>query len=145
MDINFDLNNLKTLSAFDARNYLIKYFIPLSDGNHAMLVNGSYVLKDDVEVKKAYFGRISKELKEFYLHENCNLKTVTYALNKPTFFDDKINLCPSMKFTFNTEYIPDIETETKMKFFLKYIFEVLSSSKQDHYEFIIKWLSNMIK
>ena len=27
----------------------------------------------------------AKELKEFYLHENCNLKTVTYALNKPTF------------------------------------------------------------
>ena len=68
-------------------------------------------------LKKAYFGRISKELKEFYLHENFNLKTVTYALNKPTFFDDKINLCPSMKFTFNSEYIPDIETETKMKFF----------------------------
>ena len=36
MDINFDLNNLITLSSFDARNYLIKYFIPLSDGNHAM-------------------------------------------------------------------------------------------------------------
>ena len=45
MDINFDLNNLKTLSSFDARNYSIKYFIPLSDGNHAMLVNESYVLK----------------------------------------------------------------------------------------------------
>ena len=129
----------------DAKAYLTKYFVPLSDGNHAMLVNGSYVLKDDVEVKKAYFNRIPKGLKEFYLHETGDVKTVTYALNKPTFFDDKINLCPSMKFTFNSEYVPDTETQIKMKFFLKYIFEVLSSSKQDHYEFIIKWLSNMIK
>ena len=45
MDIieNFSLNLIKSLSQNQAKEYLIKYFIPLTNGNHAFLVNGKYI------------------------------------------------------------------------------------------------------
>ena len=45
---NFNLEKLKTLSPNDAKTYVTKYFIPLSNGNHAMLINGKYELKEGI-------------------------------------------------------------------------------------------------
>ncbi len=39
---NFSIDTIKTLSPNDAKEYITKYFVPLTNGNHAMLVNGAY-------------------------------------------------------------------------------------------------------
>ena len=83
---NFNLDKVKNLSQVDAKTYITKYFIPLTDGNHAMLEDGVYVVHDDTEIKKTYFNRMSKELQNYYFKEFTQIKKVVYALNKPQFF-----------------------------------------------------------
>ena len=142
---NFNLKTVKTLNPMDAKNYITKYFVPLSDGNHAMFQDGKYTIKEDPEIKKSYFNRMSKELNNYYFKEYDEIKTIVHCLNKPTFFDDKINLCPQMKFKYNPDYKPSSDTKKKLDFFLQYMNEVLCSSRKDCYDFLLKWTSNMLK
>lgn len=142
---NFQLSKIKTLSPVDAKDYITKYFVPLSNGNHAMLIDGIYHIKDDQEIKRSYFNRMQKELYNFYFKEFTEVKTVAYEINKPTFFDDKINLCPQMLYKYDENYKPSKETKEKLNFLLSYMKEILCSNKQDCYDFLLKWISNMLK
>jgi len=142
---NFSLNKIKHLSPIDAKEYITKYFVPLSNGNHAMLIDGIYTIKDDQEIKRSYFNRMQKELCNYYFKEFSEVKTVVYEVNKETFFDDKINLCPAMKFKYNPEYIPNENVKNNLDFLLNYIKEILCSDRVDCYEFLLKWISNMLK
>lgn len=145
MTENFALSKIKTLSPVDAKDYITKYFVPLSNGNHAMLIDGIYHIKDDQEIKRSYFNRMQKELYNFYFKEFTEVKTVAYEINKPTFFDDKINLCPQMLYKYDDNYKPNKATQEKLNFLLSYMKEILCSNKQDCYDFLLKWISNMLK
>ncbi len=142
---NFSLEKIKTLSQIEAKAYLIKYFVPLSNGNHAMLINGKYEVKEDNEVKKAYLNRISKELYNYYFKEYTQIKTITYKLNQPTFFDDKINLCPKMKHNYKPfkEFSKDICS--KVQIGLNFISEIRCTDNKESFEFILKWMANTIQ
>ena len=142
---NFQLSKIKTLSPIDAKDYITKYFVPLSNGNHAMLIDGIYIIKDDQEIKRSYFNRMQKELCNYYFKEFTEVKTIAYEVNKETFYDDKINLCPPMKYTYNENYEPSEETQEKLNFLLNYLKEILCSNKDDCYQFLLKWISNMVK
>jgi hypothetical protein len=145
MTSNFQLSKIKTLSPVDAKDYITKYFVPLSNGNHAMLIDGVYTIKDDQEIKRSYFNRMQKELCNYYFKEFTEVKTIAYEINKPTFYDDKINLCPPMLYQYNEEYKPTKQVQEKLNFLLNYMKEILCSNKQDCYDFLLKWVSNMLK
>jgi hypothetical protein len=142
---NFTLSKIKTLSPVDAKEYITKYFVPLSNGNHAMLIDGIYVIKDDQEIKRSYFNRMQKELCNYYFKEFTEVKTISYEINKPTFYSDKINLCPPMLYKHDETFKPSKDTQEKLNFLLNYMKEILCSNKQDCYEFLLKWISNMLK
>jgi hypothetical protein len=141
----FDLNTLKNLSPNDSKKYITKFFVPLNNGNHAMLVDGQYIIKDDQEIKRSYFNRMSKELSNYYFKDYCEVKGVVYEFGKPLFYEDKINLCPDIKHTYEDNYIITEDIKQKRDLFLSYIFEVLCSSKEDSYQYILCWISNVIK
>ena len=55
MNNNFSLDHIKNFSLNqqqDAKDYIKRYFVPLSNGTHAMLINGKYEIKEDSEVKR---------------------------------------------------------------------------------------------
>ena len=142
---NFTLSKLKDLSPNEAKRYITKYFVPLSTGQHAFLMDGKYVIREDQEIKRSYINRLPKDLARFYLCEYDDVRNITYELNKPVFFEDKINLCPSMKFEKREEYVIPDDLKPKLKKFLKYMKDILCSKDKDCYEFLLKWLSNMLK
>jgi hypothetical protein len=142
---NFDLNKVKALSPIEAKQYVDKYFIPLTDGNHALLVNGKYEIYDDSVIKKTYFKRMSSELNKYYFQDKTDLKTITYDINKPAIFDNYLNLCPKIKQTYKKVDEFSKETKDKLAIILNYIKEILCSNKQDSYDFLLKWLSNMMR
>ena len=93
---NFDLSKIKNLSPIEAKAYIDKYFVPLSTGDHAFLENGKYIIKDDAIVKRTYFKRMPKELFAYYFEQKTELKTITYNINKPLFYEIYLNLCPKI-------------------------------------------------
>ena len=144
-EANFNLSKIKTLSPLDAKSYITKYFIPLDNGNHAMLIDGVYKIKDDQELKRSYFNRMQKELYNYYFREYTEVKSITYAINKPLFFDDKINLCPPLKWNESEKSVCSSQTQIKLSFFLEYLRTILCSSNIPSYNFLLSWLSNVVK
>jgi hypothetical protein len=157
---NFDFKQLspknKTLKA--CMDYITQYFIPLKDGNVAMFEDGKYITKEDVIVKKVYFNRMpeyetltedgvksSFNFSKWFFNKFTGIRSITYELNKDVFYDDKMNLCPRMKH----EYVKFEEfskkVQKKVQIMLNYIKEVLASSREDTYTYLLQWLSHMSK
>lgn len=142
---NFDLNKVKTLSQNEARQYVDKFFIPLTDGNHALLVNGKYEIYDDAVIKKTYFKRMSTELNKYYFQDKTDLKKITYDINKPVLYENYLNLCPRVKQLYKKPDEFSKETHVKLYIILHYIKEVLCCNKEESYKFLLKWIANMLR
>jgi phage/plasmid-associated DNA primase len=142
---NFDLNKIKTLSPIEAKQYIDKYFIPLTNGDHAFYVNGKYEIMDDAIIKKTYFKRMPSELNKYYFQDKTDLKTLSYDVNKPAIYENYLNQCPRIKQTYKkySEFSEDIKK--KVDIVLNHILEVYCSGRKDSYNFILKWFSNMIR
>jgi hypothetical protein len=149
MDIieNFSLDLIKSLSQNQAKEYLTKYFIPLTNGNHAFLVNGKYEIYETKVIKSTYFNRMSKELNEYYFKIYTSIKRVSYKLNGDLFIgNDELNLCPKMLVKQMKPYIEyDEEIKNGVDFMLQFIKEVLASDNDESYKYLIKWLANMMQ
>lgn len=143
---NFSLDHIKNLSPNDAKEYLTKYFIPLTDGNHAFYLNGKFHISEPKVIKSTYFNRMSKELNEFYFKDYTAIKTITYKLNEPQFIENELNLCPPIKakkIKMYSEY--DEHIKQGVNAILSFIKDVLASNNSDAYDYLIKWLANMLK
>jgi len=145
MTSNFNLNILNGLDHEYAKKYLTKYFVPLDNGNHCMLVDGKYIIRDDQEIKKSFFNRMNKDLQNYYLKQYFEVKTITYEFGRETFYDNKINLCPKILHQYEPDYIITDEVKEKRDIFLNYILEVLCSGDKACNKYILCWLSNLIK
>ena len=164
MDIqNFDFKQLspkiKTLK--QCLEYLKKYFVPLVDGNHAVLENGNYVIKDQPTVKKVYFDRMPKykaggdgddeddskafDFSVWYFKKYTDLRSITYELNKDVLFDDKINLCPRLRNKYQSFESFSKATQSKVSVMLNYINEVLANGNKPVYSYLLQWLAFLVK
>lgn len=142
---NFDLNKIKNLSFTDAKLYIDKYFLPLTNGDHAFFINGKYEIMEDVIIKKTYFKRMSSELNKYYFQDKTDLRTLSYDVNKPTLYENYLNQCPKIKQTYKkySEFPENIKKQVDTV--LNHILEVYCSNKKDSYNFILKWFSNMVR
>ena len=141
----FNLDKIKTLSPNDAKEYITKYFIPLTDGNHALLKDNKYEILDEGTIKKVYFNRISKELNSYYFKEYTNIKQITFELNKDTFYENYLNLCPKLKHTYKPYESFDESSKEGVKFMLDFILDIINDGNEDSYKFLLKWMSNMVR
>ena len=145
MNNNFNLAFAKNLSNSEAKTYITKYFVPLSSGGHAFLANNKYNLIDDKIVKSTYFNRLSKEINQYYFKEFSDIKTIVYKLNKPTFYENNINLCPNLKHVYKPYKLFDDATKQNVDKFLNFIKDIICSNNNESFEFVIKWFANMIR
>jgi hypothetical protein len=89
--MNFSVATCKTLKFKDAIEYIEKYFIPLDDGNHAVLVNGKWEIKTEDLINRVYFKRLSLLLQNYYFVEYDRILTPISDKTKPLFYDNFIN------------------------------------------------------
>ena len=146
MTTAFNLEHLETLHNESAKTYITKYFIPLSNGTHAMLQhNNTYELLEHSVVKKAYFDRMDPRLSKFYFKEYLKIRTVVYELGKPAIYDNKLNLCQAFKHEPKAYNTYSTKTKERVNVMLDYIKEVLCSDSDSQYEYLMKWFANMAK
>lgn len=141
---NFSFNLFNSLNEAQQKDYITKYFIPLTTGDHLLYKDGSYEMINNDIFNRTYLNRLPDKLKKYYTKEFTGLKTPVYKLNKPLFYDDKINLCQQLPESKPYDTFDD-STKSKVKMMLDYIYEVLANNNKAIYEHLLKWLSNMMK
>lgn len=141
---SFQFEQISNLTESQQKQYITKYFIPLTNGNHLLLKNGKYEMVSHDIFTRTHLNRLPKAIKDYYTKEFTGIKTPVYQLNKPLFFDDKINLCPQLK---ESKPFKDFDKNIKAKvqIMLDYIFEVLANKNKAVYDHLLKWLANMMK
>ena len=141
---SFSFDQLDSLNFTDQKNYLINYFVPLSNGSHCMLKDGVYEMITDEVLNKVYLKRCGKKLREYYTEEYRTIRTPVYEINKPVFYENKINLCPQLPshtpFNDHPKIIKD-----KCQIFLNYMFDVLCNKRDDVFLHLKKWIANLCK
>ena len=140
----FSFEQLDSLNFADQKNYLTQFFVPLSNGSHCMLKDGLYEMMTDEVINKVYLKRCGKKLREYYTEEYRTIRTPVYEINKPVFYENKINLCPQLpSHTPYKDYPKAIQN--KCQIFLNYMFDVLANKREDVFLHLNKWISNMCK
>ena len=140
----FHFKQLELLNFQEQKQYFIKYFVPLSNGSHCMLRDEQYEIITDEVLNKVYLKRCGRKIKEFYTEEFKEIKSPVYNLNKPVFYDDKINLCPRLPISKPFKNF-DESIKNKVNLYLEYMKEILASGNEEVYQYILKWNSNMCK
>ena len=141
---NFSFEQLDSLNFNDQKNYLTNYFVPLSNGSHCMLKDGVYEMVTDEVINKVYLKRCGKKLKEYYTEEYRTIRTPVYEINKPIFYENKINLCPQLPSHTPYNDFPK-PIKDKCQIFLNYMFDVLANKRDDVFLHLKKWIANLCK
>ena len=118
--------------------------MPLSNGSHCMLKDGVYEMVTDEVINKVYLKRCGKKLKEYYTEEYRTIRTPVYEINKPVFYENKINLCPQLPSHTPFNDFPK-PIKDKCQIFLNYMFDVLANKREDVFLHLKKWIANLCK
>jgi hypothetical protein len=148
--MNFNLQHANNLPIDQCKEYITKYFFPLSTAQHVYIsydANGkcSFEIKDDMVIKKVYFNRLPKVISDFYFKEYQGLKTLTCVLNKPMLYDDCINTCPEFLHKIKPYETFSPEIKKGVTVMLDYLKSVWASGNEEQFQFILKWVANMAR
>lgn len=144
---DFNLEKIKDMSPTDAKAYIDKYFFILSNGKHAFynFKNKQYEISEQSVIRSLYFNRMSSELDKYYFKEKTNIKQITYDIHKPELYETYLNMCPKIKHSYVAYDTFDETTKQGVELMLSHIKEILCSSNQAVYEFLLKWFANMVR
>ena len=159
-DPNFSFDELEPTkhSLKFCKDYIARYFVPLSCGNIAVFKDGKYSVSDDTTVRKVYFNRMPKfdyktedgtkssfDFSKWFFSVYTGIRSISFEVNKEVFYDDKINLCPRMKHQYVQYETFSKSIQKKVQVLLNYIKEILSNGRDDVQGYILKWLAHMVK
>ena len=128
----------------DCKNYISNYFHPLNNGTHAFIENNTISIIQDETMNKVYLQRFKKDIKAWYRNETIPKKIIC-DINKQTIGSNYINVGKQLKHKYSEYAQFDPEIKNNVKIMLSYIKEVWANNDENVYQYMLKWLSNMVK
>lgn len=128
----------------DAKNYILKFFCPLTTGQHALIEKNeiSIIAKDTM--REVYMERWDDKIKKWYKKET-NPKKVICDFHKPMIGDRFINVSKQLKHEYKEYKTFDDKIKNAVEGMLSYLKEVWANSDDDMYKYLLNWLSTMVK
>jgi hypothetical protein len=128
----------------DCKQYISKYIFPLLNGTHAMVENEQVTIVQKETMNEVYISRFPKDIKNWYKTETLPKKLIC-DVTKPTVGDNFINISKTLKHKYEEYETMDTKKKEGVQLLLKYIKEVWANNDEAVYNYILKWLSNMVK
>lgn len=130
----------------DAKNYILKFFYPLTNGMIMFVDEGVKKMISIDVFKNTYAQRFGKDLSKWFSQETTSIYGITVDTQKPFICNDNLNIFHGFKHKNETKYI-DCSEEAKAgaQMMLSFIHDVWCNANNDSYNYVLDWLSNMIK
>ena len=116
----FSLTELKRLVAdgqrrdlMDAKEYIQKYFYPLSNGMILFVTRGEKKLLTMDAFKTAWAARFGPELYKYFLKETVNVYDISISTSAPFIDDDKLNTFAGFKHTQDKKFKKNVQSPLK--------------------------------
>jgi hypothetical protein len=130
----------------DCKQYILSHFCPTTDGQHVFYeINDSKPeIVQEQTFNTVYLARFPKELQKWYKTETIPRKLIS-DIHKPGSGPNFVNLAGRKKH----EYVPydtfSTKTKQNVKFMHDFIKDIWANNNQIVYDYLIKWLANMIQ
>jgi hypothetical protein len=95
-------------------------------------------------MNKVYLQRFKTDIKAWYKTETIPKKLIC-DINKPTVGPNFINVAKQLKHKYSEYKHFEKEIKTNVELMLSYIKEVWANNDEKVYQYMLKWLSNMVK
>ena len=128
----------------DAKNYISKFFYPLTTGQHALIEKGTISLIANDVMNQVNIKRWDKNIKKWYETET-NPKKIICDLDQPMVGKNFINTSKQLKHTYVKYATFSEKTKKGVQRMLMFIKDVWANGDEDIYMYIVYWLSNMVK
>ena len=128
----------------DCKNYISKFFYPLTDGNHAYFEYGKFELLNDDRMTKVYLKRFPKDIKNWYNTETIPKKLICDVL-KPRIGDDYVNMTDKLTKEAKPFSSFPKKTQKAVKMMLDFFKKIWANSNEESYLYLLKWFTNVVK
>ena len=128
----------------DCKEYILKYFCPTTSGTHILFKDNKPTIIQNDTMKLVYLDRFPTDIAKWY--KKCTKpKELISDISKPCITDTFINLAGQIKYKYKKYDTFSEEMKNKVKIFLDYMKLIWSKSNEEVYEYLIKWLVNVVK
>ena len=129
----------------DVTKYVEEYFYALDTGDIAFREGKKFKVMDDVTAKKVYFKRMPKEVGIEFFSTNKKIYKQTCDPKAPAISELHINHFQGLKHEKQEYESFGEELKKKVNLFNSYVLEVLCSSNQEMFDYIMKWTANVVR
>jgi len=126
------------------KNYILKFFCPLTTGQHALIKNNEISIIAKETMKDVYLKRWDIKIKKWY-EKDVNPKEVICDFNQPMIGNKFINLSKQLKHQYQEYKLFDNKAKKGVEMMLNYIKEVWANNDENMYKYLLCWLSKMVK
>lgn len=128
----------------DCKNYISKYLHPLTNGTHALTENDTISIIQKETLNEVYLQRFEDDIKKWYKKKTIPKKLIC-DIHKPVIGNNFINLGKQLKHKYSEYAQFDPEIKVNVELMLSYIKEVWANNDEKVYQYLLKWLSNMVR
>ena len=128
----------------DCKNYISQFFIPLKNGSHALIENNLVNIIQKETMKEVYLQRFEKDIQNWYKTKTIP-KELICDITKPIVGNNFVNIGKQLKHKYIEYNSFQPEVKTKVNLMLSYIKEVWASNDEKVFQYMLKWLSNMVR
>ena len=150
---SLDLYKLKSLYANcndkmynDAKMYIIQYIFPLKDGDYLINEEGTLTIIPPDILSRTILNKVPTEIRNWFKCEYYNLFSQVCIPNQQFLLNNKINIFGKYKHTNDMKYADcDKKQKQGCKIMLDFFKEIWCDDNKDSYEYVLNWLSELIK
>ena len=127
----------------DCKQYISKFFVPLTNGTHAQIENNEITIIQKETMNEVYLGRFPIDIKKWYKSETIPKKLIC-DITKPMIGDDYVNIANKQLFKYETKY-DSFEKERKdaVDIMLSYVKDVWANGNEEVFAYLLKWFANV--
>ena len=149
MTKEFSLITLRKIHAVKgetaAKKYVAKYFYQCRNDLHYVLFKGTFHPYSYKSINQLFVNKFPEEIKKWYKYGWEKIYEFKSKIGEPLIIGDTINLAGTYKHKVKEYDSYDEETKKNVEFMLSFIFEVIASSKEKNFNYVMDWVSEMAK
>lgn len=149
-----EIYNAEKLQAFKEDNskpkydktkkYINDHFVPTTSATHILVEGSNTTILQDETFKKVYLNRFPDVIAKWYVKETIPKKIIC-DLHKPLITDTEINISPKPKHKYQKYKKFDKSIKKSVEVFLEYVKTIWANNNEKVYQYLLKWIANMIK
>jgi hypothetical protein len=127
--------------------YICKYFFPLKDSCYAFYdkEDSKVTILDHKTIKVVYFNKLDVKISDWFFKKYTMIFSISSKIGGNFVENNTINLCGKFKYRYKKYDTFSENIKKNVEVMKDYFKNIWCSGKQDTYEYVMKWISNMMK